>query len=336
MERTVRPKPVDRGVRRSDCAIAARWRLRASWQAQSLRYAWALRQNILNHPTINIRQPEVPPRVPERQLRVVEPHDVQNGRMEIVHVARVLDDRRTPLIRRAVGRSALDAGAGQQARESAMPVIAAGGRNVVLPPRSSTELGVDDDERVVEEAALLEIDEESFPIDPLRIAWAPLENRRDDEEKTGTSYFFAARKIASVSASEPAIGLSIKTGLPAWKTSSTCSRWGRPSLVSSSTTSHCFTTAATESTTVTPSSLICSVYFGIRLVLDSISALPRGQATTTRYPASSGAGSSALSRRAKAMLWDVSSPIIPTRWDFSWAGSAESSNRLVMVKVRMQ
>jgi len=36
------------------------------------------------------------------------------------------------------------------------------------------------------------------------------------------------------------------------------------------------------------------------------------------------------------MLWDVSSPIMPTRWDFSWAGSDESSNRLVTVKVSRQ
>ena len=82
--------------------------------------------------------------------------------------------------------------------------------------------------------------------------------------------------MAIASASDPATGLSMNTGLPAFSTGITCSRCGRPSLVSSSTASTRSSRAGMSSTISTPRSLTSAVNFGTRLVLLSMSRLPRG------------------------------------------------------------
>ncbi len=72
-------------------------------------------------------------------------------------------------------------------------------------------------------------------------------------KKPGTLAFWAASKIAFVSASEAAIGLSINTRFPALNTFSACSRCKRPSLVSSNTTSTFRSSSSMEPTISTPS-----------------------------------------------------------------------------------
>ena len=62
----------------------------------------------------------------------------------------------------------------------------------------------------------------------------------------------ASSKMAIASASEPATGLSMKTGLCAWRTGRACSRCGRPSTLSSSTTSTCDSSSSIEPTIATP------------------------------------------------------------------------------------
>jgi hypothetical protein len=76
-----------------------------------------------------------------------------------------------------------------------------------------------------------------LPIEPPRTACVSTAKRNDDELNTGTFASAAIRKIVAASRNDPAIGLSIKTGLPAFNTGLTCSRWGRPSTLSSSTPS---------------------------------------------------------------------------------------------------
>ena len=58
--------------------------------------------------------------------------------------------------------------------------------------------------------------------------------------------------MAIASASEPATGLSMNTGLRALNTGLACSRCGRPSTLSSSTTSTFFSSSSIESTISTP------------------------------------------------------------------------------------
>jgi len=61
-------------------------------------------------------------------------------------------------------------------------------------------------------------------------ACVALPKRSDEEQKSGTPAALAASRMRMVSASEPAIGLSMKTGLCAARTGFTCSRWTRPSF----------------------------------------------------------------------------------------------------------
>src|SRR5262249_37434702 len=84
----------------------------------------------------------------------------------------------------------------------------------------------------LERAGAVHVAPFTSPIFPPRIACALLTYLSDDEENTETLYCRAASKIATASVSDPAIGLSMKTVLPALSTGSTCSRCGRPSFVS--------------------------------------------------------------------------------------------------------
>ena len=77
-------------------------------------------------------------------------------------------------------------------------------------------------------------------------------NRSEELEKQGVPVSLASSKIAIASASVPATGLSMKTGLLAWKTGRACSRWGRPSTLSSRTTSTFLSRSSIESTISTP------------------------------------------------------------------------------------
>jgi hypothetical protein len=68
----------------------------------------------------------------------------------------------------------------------------------------------------------------------------------------------------------------MKVGLPALKQGRACSRWGRPSFVSSSTQSTRFSSSSMESTISTSSFFISSIYPGTRSVLEAMSGLPLG------------------------------------------------------------
>jgi len=72
---------------------------------------------------------------------------------------------------------------------------------------------------------------------PLRIASTSEPKRSDELEKQGTFFSLASRKISMQSASEPASGLSMNSGLPASITGRAHSRCGRPSTSSRKTTS---------------------------------------------------------------------------------------------------
>ena len=90
------------------------------------------------------------------------------------------------------------------------------------------------------------------PAVPRRTAWGPESNRSDEAEKQGTCFAFARRKIWMASASDAAIGLSIKSGLPAAMTGRAWARCGRPSTLSNRMTSTCSSNSGIESTILTP------------------------------------------------------------------------------------
>ena len=150
-----------------------------------------------------------------------------------------------------------------------------------------------------------------FPTLPEAASCADSMYRRDELEKKGTLNFSERAYNAIASVSVPATGLSMNIGLPALITSNACCRWGLPSLVSNKTKSTFLSSAAIESTISTPIFFTSSIYPGILLVEDSISALPGGYAATTRNPLYLSAALAAFKALVKAMLWEVSRPMMP-------------------------
>ena len=82
----------------------------------------ALRQNPPRHLPRHVRQPKVPPAVPVRQPLVVDAEEMQDRRVQVVHVNLVLGGVVSVLVRRAVADAALD-------REFVVAVLDAPSRN---------------------------------------------------------------------------------------------------------------------------------------------------------------------------------------------------------------
>src|SRR5262247_4524846 len=85
-----------------------------------------LSQNRLYHIAMHVGQTEIAPAVPEGQPGVIESEQMQDGRVEIVDVAFVLDHFHSVIVGFAVSHSAFDSAAGQPRRvgvgEMASPV----------------------------------------------------------------------------------------------------------------------------------------------------------------------------------------------------------------------
>src|SRR2546426_10633398 len=71
------------------------------------------RYNWLNHIPGHIGQPEIAPAVAISEARVIETHQVQDGRMQVMHVDGILHGFVSELVGAAVGHAAGDAAAGQ-------------------------------------------------------------------------------------------------------------------------------------------------------------------------------------------------------------------------------
>src|SRR5262249_10504754 len=82
-------------------------------------------QDLLDHTPMHVRQAEVAPGVPIRQLLVVQPQDVQKRRVQVMDVDLVLHGEPAVVVRRPVAEPALHAGPGQPHREALRVVVAA-------------------------------------------------------------------------------------------------------------------------------------------------------------------------------------------------------------------
>ena len=105
---------------------------------------------------MHIRQPEVAALEAVRQSRVIQAHLVQDGRLQIVNVNRALGDLVADLVGLAVDVAALDAAAGEPHRVGVDVMIAADVASR-LPHRRAAELAAPDHQRVVEQAAPLQV-----------------------------------------------------------------------------------------------------------------------------------------------------------------------------------
>ena len=62
-------------------------------------------EELLHDPAVDVRETEVTPCVPVRQLLVVEPQEVQHRRVQVVHVNATLDGRIPDFVRLPIGTS---------------------------------------------------------------------------------------------------------------------------------------------------------------------------------------------------------------------------------------
>src|SRR5688500_1979912 len=96
-----------------------------------------LSQNLLDHPAIDVGQPEVAAGVAEGQPLVVEAQQVQDRGVQIVDVYLVLHGSEAEVVGSAVGHAAFHAAASQPHGETPVVVVAAGS---AFRGRSAAEL----------------------------------------------------------------------------------------------------------------------------------------------------------------------------------------------------
>src|SRR5438046_6013113 len=117
------------------------------------------RKNLVQYAAVNIGQAEIAPGIPIGELLVIEAEQVQDGRVQIVHVNLVLDRLETEFVRRAINRAAFHSPAGEPHAESVRIVVAAHlrlARVVQFDRRSASEFAAENDQCVLEHAALFE------------------------------------------------------------------------------------------------------------------------------------------------------------------------------------
>src|SRR5258706_6202173 len=98
----------------------------------------------------------------ERQAGVIEAQAIEQRRVEVVDVDRVASDVEAVIVGLAEVLSAANAAAGQPHREAAAVMVAAVvlWRELALAIHRAAELAAPDDQRLVEQAALLEVSDQ--------------------------------------------------------------------------------------------------------------------------------------------------------------------------------
>src|SRR5262249_10796278 len=102
---------------------------------------------------MNVGQTKITAGVAVCQPLMIYPHDMQNYRVVVVHVARIGDDSDSIVVRGAINHTAFDSGAGQEAREGTSVMIAA---FVVWgsAPRGAAKFRTPSDQSFLEKTAL--------------------------------------------------------------------------------------------------------------------------------------------------------------------------------------
>ena len=100
-------KPRDLHVTKKTNVLAPRKRDRISSRP------FVLRQHIFNDVACDIREAIVPTSVSVRELLVVESHEMQNCRVEVMNVNRLFDGAQTVFVGRSMDHASYDSGTGQ-------------------------------------------------------------------------------------------------------------------------------------------------------------------------------------------------------------------------------
>ena len=115
---------------------------------------------VFHHFALDIGQAEIAALETVGQFRVIESEQMQQRRVQIVHVDLVLHDVETEFVGFAESDARFDAAAGHPHRERLRMMIAAqfaSGVRIAFHHRRAAEFAAPDDQRVVEQAALFQI-----------------------------------------------------------------------------------------------------------------------------------------------------------------------------------
>ena len=102
-----------------------------------------------------ISQTKVAAGVAEDQALMVESEDVQDRRVKVVYVDRVLLDAIPDIVRPSIHDPRFDSAAGKPARKRRRVMVATLRPFAILCPGSPAKLGTEYEQRVVEQATLL-------------------------------------------------------------------------------------------------------------------------------------------------------------------------------------
>src|SRR5262245_36098131 len=114
------------------------------------------RQHLFDDLSLHVREPKIPALETEGELGVLEAQQMQNGRVDVVHVRAGFDGAKTEFVRVTENLPRLHAAAGKPHRECFDVMIAARGLSV-LTHRRPAKFPAPNDQRVVEQAARFEI-----------------------------------------------------------------------------------------------------------------------------------------------------------------------------------
>src|SRR5205807_10384212 len=123
-----------------------------------------LRQKLAHQLAVHVSQPEIAAGVTEDQVFVIQAEQVENRRLQIVHVDLVLHDMEAKLIGSAVSEAALDATAGHPDGKGLRMMIAAepaAQSRIGFDHRRTAELAAPDDQRLIEQTPSFEVGNES-------------------------------------------------------------------------------------------------------------------------------------------------------------------------------
>ena len=128
----------------------------------SARAFFQLRQQRLHNFAVDVGEAEVAALVAVGELRVLDAHEVQDRRVEVVHMHGVADDVVAVVVRLAVRGAFSHAGTGEEDAEAARVMVASvvGLGERALRVDGAAKFAAPNDERVIEQAALFEVGEE--------------------------------------------------------------------------------------------------------------------------------------------------------------------------------
>src|SRR5436309_2832433 len=121
---------------------------------RSGRQSMRLRQDRLDDFAVNVSETAVDAVLPDGQALVIDPHEMQHRGVQVVARGYVFEGPIAELVALAMADARLDPRPGQPRHKRPAVVVAAG---APLSHRHAAELGRTNDQRVLEEAAFLEV-----------------------------------------------------------------------------------------------------------------------------------------------------------------------------------